>query len=129
MPIKIKRIYEGYNPDDGQRILVDRIWPRGVSKEAAHLDEWLKELAPSTDLRDWFGHIPERFDEFCERYHAELDQNPTAQADIRQILEKARAGRSPWFIPPKIPSTTRRSRCWRISRRKPRARNSGRLLT
>ena len=92
MPIKIKRIYEGYNPDDGQRILVDRIWPRGVSKEAAHLDEWLKELAPSTDLRDWFGHIPERFDEFCERYHAELDQNPTAQANIRQILEKSRSG-------------------------------------
>ena len=92
MPIKIKRIYEAYNPDDGQRILVDRIWPRGVSKEAAHLDEWLKELAPSTDLRDWFGHIPERFDEFCERYDAELDQNPTAQADIRQILEKSQSG-------------------------------------
>ena len=64
MSIKIKRIYEEYEPFDGWRVLVDRIWPRGVSKEEARLDDWRKELSPSKELRVWFGHKPERFDEF-----------------------------------------------------------------
>ncbi len=72
--IRIKRIYEEYSEDDGYRVLVDRLWPRGVSKEEARLDEWLKEIAPSTELRKWFDHDPDRFDEFSDRYKGELTQ-------------------------------------------------------
>ncbi|HPS33183.1 MAG TPA: DUF488 domain-containing protein [Anaerolineaceae bacterium] len=92
MPIRIKRIYEGYNPQDGWRVLVDRIWPRGVSKAAARLDDWRKDLAPSTELRTWFCHKVELFDEFSKRYRAELDENASAQTAIQQILEKIRRG-------------------------------------
>lgn len=70
--IKIKRIYEDADSGDGYRILIDRLWPRGVSKEDAKLDEWNKELAPSTELRKWFDHTPERFEEFKKRYLEEL---------------------------------------------------------
>lgn len=70
--IKIKRIYEDAESDDGYRMLIDRLWPRGVSKEEAKLDEWNKELAPSTELRKWFDHTPERFEEFKKRYLEEL---------------------------------------------------------
>ncbi|MDY0344570.1 MAG: DUF488 family protein [Lentimicrobium sp.] len=70
--MKIKRIYEDADSSDGYRILIDRLWPRGVSKEAAKLDEWNKELAPSTELRKWFDHTPERFEEFKKRYREEL---------------------------------------------------------
>lgn len=68
MEIQIKRIYEPPSPLDGYRVLIDRIWPRGVKKNGAKLDEWNKDIAPSTELRKWFGHIPERFDEFSLRY-------------------------------------------------------------
>jgi uncharacterized protein YeaO (DUF488 family) len=70
--IKIKRAYDTASVEDGQRILVDRLWPRGVSKERASLDRWAKELAPSTELRKWFGHDPERWTEFQKRYRKEL---------------------------------------------------------
>jgi uncharacterized protein YeaO (DUF488 family) len=70
--IKIKRIYDPPAVDDGHRILVDRLWPRGVAKATARIDEWLKELAPSNELRSWFGHDPSRWEEFRERYRAEL---------------------------------------------------------
>jgi uncharacterized protein YeaO (DUF488 family) len=70
--IKIKRIYDNPSVDDGYRILVDRIWPRGISKKDANLDEWNKEIAPSTELRKWFGHKEERFDEFGRLYCEEL---------------------------------------------------------
>ncbi|MER7846900.1 DUF488 family protein [Kitasatospora sp. NPDC096077] len=70
--ISYRRIYEDASPQDGQRVLVDRVWPRGMTKEAAHLDEWLREVAPSTGLRQWYGHDPERFAEFRRRYLAEL---------------------------------------------------------
>lgn len=73
MEIQIKRIYEPPSPLDGYRVLIDRIWPRGVKKNGAKLDEWNKDIAPSTELRKWFGHIPERFDEFSLRYQTELD--------------------------------------------------------
>jgi uncharacterized protein YeaO (DUF488 family) len=72
MAIRLKRVYEPAEEDDGVRVLVDRLWPRGLSREKAHLDEWLKELGPSTALRKWFGHDPERWDEFRARYRAEL---------------------------------------------------------
>lgn len=76
--IDIKRIYEPAARSDGQRILIDRIWPRGVSKEAAALDLWCKEIAPSAALRKWFGHEPARFQDFSDRYRRELDDNPEA---------------------------------------------------
>jgi len=80
MPFTIKRAYEEASSDDGYRVLVDRLWPRGVSKEAAHLDEWDKDVAPSNELRTWFGHDPEKFDEFRARYLAELKDNPRVDA-------------------------------------------------
>ncbi|MFD6135524.1 DUF488 domain-containing protein [Isoptericola sp. NPDC060257] len=76
MTITVKRVYEEPAPDDGARVLVDRLWPRGISKEHAHLDRWCKEVAPSTDLRTWFHHDPDRFEEFERRYRAELAGNP-----------------------------------------------------
>ncbi len=71
-PVRLKRIYEEPASSDGYRVLVDRIWPRGMSHERAHIDEWLKEVAPSTQLRTWYGHEPARFEEFERRYRAEL---------------------------------------------------------
>ncbi len=73
--LNIKRIYEPVDPHDGVRVLVDRLWPRGISKAEAALDHWLKEIAPSSELRTWFGHRSERFTEFKIRYRAELDTN------------------------------------------------------
>ena len=72
MPVKIKRVYDRYQKSDGMRILVDRLWPRGVSKSAAHLDQWLREVGPSNELRKWFGHKPERWRAFEARYRREL---------------------------------------------------------
>ncbi|MDZ7692090.1 MAG: DUF488 domain-containing protein [Balneolaceae bacterium] len=71
-PVKTKRIYEEPAAQDGYRVLVDRLWPRGVSKEDAQLDAWLKEIAPSDDLRKWFNHDPDKFEEFKQRYNQEL---------------------------------------------------------
>ncbi|HRP01386.1 MAG TPA: DUF488 family protein [Candidatus Kapabacteria bacterium] len=75
MQIEIKRIYEGHNDSDGYRILVDRLWPRGISKENAMLNEWLKDIAPSSELRKWFNHIPERYQEFKDKYIIELNHH------------------------------------------------------
>ncbi len=86
MPIQIKRIYEPAQESDGLRLLVDRLWPRGVSKEKAQLDGWLKELAPSDQLRRWFGHKAEHFAEFSLLYRSELDASAQAQAAMREIL-------------------------------------------
>jgi uncharacterized protein YeaO (DUF488 family) len=76
--IAVKRIYEAAAPDDGRRILVDRLWPRGVTKAKAQLDDWMKEVGPSTELRRWFNHQPERWPEFRRRYFDELKSNPDA---------------------------------------------------
>lgn len=76
MTFQIKRIYESAQPSDGTRILVDRLWPRGLKKTDAHLDQWMKEVAPTTALRLWFGHEPAKFQEFKTRYQAELRGNP-----------------------------------------------------
>ncbi|MET8576795.1 DUF488 family protein [Streptomyces sp. NPDC005012] len=83
------RIYDT-SPDDGARILVDRLWPRGVSKEAARLDAWLREVAPSDELRRWYGHDPERYEEFRGRYRAELedDAHREAAARLRSLAEE-----------------------------------------
>ena len=75
---KIERIYESTTSDDSYRVLVDRLWPRGISKERAALDEWNKEIAPTDELRKWFNHDPEKFPEFSRRYVKELDNNPAA---------------------------------------------------
>jgi uncharacterized protein YeaO (DUF488 family) len=85
--LKLKRAYEPAAEGDGERVLVDRIWPRGVSKAEARIDLWLKDVAPSTALRQWFGHDPARWDEFRSRYHAELKDNP-ALGQLRQIIAK-----------------------------------------
>lgn len=88
--IKLKRIYQEKDENDGFRILVDRIWPRGISKEKAHLDLWLKEVAPSTKLRKFFGHDPKRFAEFSKRYIEELtkeEEKRLAIAQLKVILE------------------------------------------
>ncbi|MBS0516456.1 MAG: DUF488 domain-containing protein [Proteobacteria bacterium] len=84
--IAIKRAYAAPDEDDGYRILVDRLWPRGLGKDAAHVDLWLKEIAPSPALRVWFGHDPARFAEFRRRYDAELKSNTAAVAQMDRIL-------------------------------------------
>lgn len=76
----VKRIYEPISERDGYRVLVDRLWPRGVSKEKAALDEWAKDIAPSTELRQWFSHDPAKFEEFSRRYIEEIKQNPQVPA-------------------------------------------------
>lgn len=78
--VRVKRIYQDPGPGDGHRVLVDRIWPRGISKERAGLDEWCKQVAPSTDLRKWYAHDPAKFEEFSRRYHTELDDPERAEA-------------------------------------------------
>lgn len=85
--IKIKRAYATAEETDGYRILVDRLWPRGISKEKAKIDLWLKSVAPSSDLRKWFGHVPERFPEFTKRYKAELAESG-ALDDLRKVLSE-----------------------------------------
>lgn len=85
MEIHIKRIYEEAGESDGTRILVDRIWPRGVSKEKAKLDGWIKEVAPSTDLRKWFDHEDSRFEEFSRKYKIELKEQKNLTDELLQI--------------------------------------------
>src|SRR5580658_1119787 len=88
--LKIKRIYEPPEKNDGFRVLVDRLWPRGVSKDRAHLDLWLKEIAPSDALRKWFGHDPERWTEFQRRYRAELRKLTALTKEVKQLEKKHR---------------------------------------
>ncbi|MGH3120241.1 MAG: DUF488 domain-containing protein [Streptosporangiaceae bacterium] len=88
--IRVRRVYDQAEPQDGTRVLVDRIWPRGLRKDAAHLSEWAKEVAPSTELRTWYGHDPAKFGEFCRRYTAELAQGaPRAALDHLAALTAA----------------------------------------
>lgn len=88
--IAVKRVYEDAGPQDGARFLVERLWPRGMRKEALALDGWLKDVAPSSDLRGWFGHDPSKWAEFQERYYAELAAHPDAW---QPIVEAARKGK------------------------------------
>lgn len=89
MSIRIKRIYDSATDEDGTRVLVDRLWPRGVRKADAKVDHWLRGVAPSSELRKWFGHDPARFDEFAEHYRAELEQNPEA---VKELANYAASG-------------------------------------
>lgn len=88
MTIQIKRAYDPPSEHDGTRILVDRLWPRGVAKAKAHIDLWLKDVAPSTDLRKWFAHDPARWTEFQHRYLAELKHNNEPLAQLKQAAAK-----------------------------------------
>lgn len=88
--VVLKRIYEPASKEDGKRILVDRIWPRGISKDKAQLDLWMKEIAPSTELRKEFNHKPERFEEFKEHYIKELQQTEEKEMALNQLLEMAK---------------------------------------
>ncbi len=85
--IEVRRVYEKPSSEAGRQFLIDRLWPRGVEKAALHLDGWVKEAAPSNELRQWFGHDPARWDEFLRRYFSELDAHPEAW---QPILEAAR---------------------------------------
>ena len=89
MTILLKRAYESPGPEDGFRVLVDRLWPRGVSKSSAHIDLWLKDVAPSTAIRKWFGHDPVKWLEFRDLYRSELSRNPEA---VGQLMEHVRRG-------------------------------------
>jgi uncharacterized protein YeaO (DUF488 family) len=88
MTIKLKRVYEQPDTKDGERVLVDRLWPRGLTKEKARVDLWLKEIAPSTELRRWFGHDPAKWMEFKRRYRAELKGNKEQVARLKDEMEK-----------------------------------------
>ncbi len=88
MGVHIKRAYEPPSRADGERILVDRLWPRGVRKEEAHIDLWLKDLAPSAELRQWFAHDPAKWDEFKRRYYRELKARPEALAKLADEVRR-----------------------------------------
>jgi uncharacterized protein YeaO (DUF488 family) len=85
-PLKIKRVYDEPSEDDGTRVLVDRLWPRGLTRQRAAVGLWLKELAPTDALRKWFGHEPSRWTEFCSRYRAELGRNGAEIARLREVV-------------------------------------------
>lgn len=89
MSIKLKRVYEKPSPSDGKRVLVDRLWPRGLTKEQAKIDEWLRDLAPSTELRKWYEHDPAKWTEFKKRYWKELDKNPSL---VAKLADECRRG-------------------------------------
>ncbi len=91
MTVRIARAYDQPGPDDGRRVLVDRVWPRGRSREALHLDAWERDVAPSDELRHWFGHDPARWDEFQRRYRAELSR-PAAAAILDALVASAATG-------------------------------------
>lgn len=90
MNIQIKRVYEEPNKDDGKRILIDRLWPRGLTKEKAAIDLWIKEISPTTDLRKWFGHEEGKWDEFKKRYTQELQKNHDL---IEQLIQELKSGK------------------------------------
>jgi uncharacterized protein YeaO (DUF488 family) len=91
LAVRLGRVYDEPSPEDGRRVLVDRIWPRGLAKATAGIDKWAKDVAPSTELRRWYGHDPARFEEFRRRYQAEL-ADPQRQAAVRHLRELARSG-------------------------------------
>jgi len=88
--VRLKRAYEPPAPDDGMRILIDRLWPRGVKKANAGIDEWIREIAPSTELRKWFGHDPERWPEFRRRYQLEIRTHPAEFNRLRELAQSRR---------------------------------------
>jgi uncharacterized protein YeaO (DUF488 family) len=91
LQVQVRRVYEEPEPQDGARVLVDRLWPRGLRKDAAHMDEWAKDVAPSTELRKWYAHDPAKFAEFCRRYTAELATG-APRAALEELAARAAAG-------------------------------------
>jgi uncharacterized protein YeaO (DUF488 family) len=89
--VRVRRVYDQPSPDDGERLLVDRLWPRGLSREAARIDDWVKEAAPSAELRRWYGHEPARFAEFRRRYASEL-RAPARAGALARLREAAGRG-------------------------------------
>ncbi|MES2371628.1 MAG: DUF488 family protein [Bacteroidota bacterium] len=89
MPIKIKRIYLPYEPGDGYRILIDRLWPRGIKKEGSHIDTWMKDIAPSTELRKWYDHDPEKWEPFCKKYYTEIKGSAALEELKKKLREHA----------------------------------------
>lgn len=85
--VRVARIYDDIDPDDGQRVLIDRIWPRGIRKDDPRVGIWLKDVAPSKELREWYHHQPDRFDEFASQYAAELDGSP-ALGELRKLSKQ-----------------------------------------
>jgi uncharacterized protein YeaO (DUF488 family) len=110
MPFEIKRIYEPPSRSDGTRVLVDRLWPRGIKKEDARLDYWMKNVAPSTPLRSWFGHVPERFGDFQRKYRAELSNNP----DVRELRRMGKEKRVTLLYAARDPEINHARVLWRI---------------
>ena len=93
MSIRIKRAYEDASSEEGVRVLVDRLWPRGVSKETLKIDYWMKEIAPSNDLRKWFNHDPDKFEEFTKKYKQELQVEPEKIEQFERLQAMIRTGR------------------------------------
>ena len=89
MDVRLKRVYEAPEDSDGLRILIDRIWPRGLTKQAAAIDLWLKDIAPTTELRKWFNHNPAKWSQFQTRYTAELESNPEAVQQLTSLLNQS----------------------------------------
>lgn len=89
--IRIKRVYEPYHEQDGKRVLIDRLWPRGLTKRKAHVDLWLKDISPSTELRKWFNHDPVKWSEFQKRYRGELKENKTSVTTLQDFLDSGPA--------------------------------------
>jgi|SRR5690554_1257158 len=87
MKIKIKRVYDEVSKDDGTRILVDRIWPRGIKKDELKIDDWLKDIAPSTELRKWFAHDPDKWESFQKKYYSELKKKKPL---LKELLKKSK---------------------------------------
>src|SRR5580704_17968941 len=126
MHIKIKRVYLQPSEEDGRRILVDRLWPRGLTKEKAGVDVWLKDIAPTTELRKWFGHHPARWNEFQKRYHDEMKQNAGSISVLKRkaapsrffLVRKTKSTMRPWFFDPslKIDSDTRTAHSNQVTR-------------
>ncbi|MCU1681250.1 MAG: protein of unknown function YeaO [Amycolatopsis sp.] len=90
--VRVARVYDPAGPDDGTRVLVDKLWPRGLAKDVAALDDWCREVAPSADLRTWYAHDPARFEQFTQRYLAELEE-PGRAAALDKLAEIGRAGK------------------------------------
>ncbi|MDA8174847.1 MAG: DUF488 family protein [Nitrospiraceae bacterium] len=86
--IKIKRAYDPFSPDDGRRILVDGLWPRGIKKAGAHIDEWMKDIAPSAELRKWYAHDPAKWEEFRKKYKSELKTKPELVKKLKSEAAK-----------------------------------------
>ena len=100
--VRVARVYDEPGDKDGRRVLVDRVWPRGLSKDSAALDEWCRTIAPSTELRKWYGHDPERFEEFAKRYRAELEE-PDRAAALAALVDHSRRGTVTLLTATKVP--------------------------